>query len=145
VTDHIPERHPHTKAILDVLGSTGLAFGAGKKPDGTGWQDDPGLSVFVPYGVLHPLSGALDGPLGCPDDDLSAVWQVTAVGADQQQCEQVADRARVALLTLPITVPGRFVGRMSIDVLVGAVRDDSDITEEWISRDQFRLTTAPSP
>lgn len=146
MSQHLPELAPHSDGLLDVLDSTGIAVGDGKKPDGAGWQAAPGASTFVPYLILHPIPGGrLDGPLGAPDDDLVAVWQVTAVGADRSQCERVADRARTALLTQTITVPGRFVGRCSIDVLSGARRDDSDITEVWIATDRFRLATTPNP
>lgn len=140
----IPELRPHSTAILSVLNGTQITFGRGKQPEGTGWQDSPGLSVFVPYGILHPISGLLDGPLGCPDDDLAGIWQVTSVGADQEQCEGVADTARTALLTQPIVIPGRFTGRMAVEVLIGARRDDSDVTEVWIATDQYRLASSPS-
>lgn len=141
----IPEIRSHSTGLEQVLAATGVPVGRGDRPAETGWQGAPGQSVFVAYLELHPIPGGfLDGPLGCPDDDLDGIWQVTAVGGNQEQCELAADLARTALLTQIPTVVDRAVCRVSIDLLSGARRDDTVTPPVWISTDRFRFSTTPS-
>lgn len=138
-----PARSPHTTALLRALDSrTGILVGDGRKPDGGGWQGDPGTSEFVRYLVLHPLPGGeFDGPLGDPNADSSLPWQVTAVGASRAQCEDAADAARAALLGEPITVPDRGGSRVRVDTPGGARPEDPQRPTVWISTERYRFDT----
>lgn len=143
---NIPQRAPHTNALLELLATTSHPVGRGEKPADGGWQGAGESAPFVAYLVLHPIPGGnLDGPLGAPDDDMTGVWQVTAVGAIPEQAEWAADQARDALLTTVPDVDGRAVTRIQVDVLSGVFRDTTVEPSVWISTDRYRIQSTPEP
>ena len=141
---NVPAIDTHSDALCDVLQATALLARRGQKPEGGGWQGAAGQSAFKAYLILHTLPGMLDGPVADANADLDGVWQVTAVGATQEQCEKAADLARTALLTQTITIASRAVDRISVDQLNGTRRDDTVQPPVWISTDRFRLATTPA-
>lgn len=143
----------HTTAILDVLDAELKTFDAGA-PDldqtpgvlgSWGWQGTPGQSRFRAYYVLYPLPGGVfDGPLGCPDDDASLIWQVTCVGATARQCEAAVDRANSVLVGQPLTIPGRYVTRVQADMAGGGVRRDDTVQPPvFIATPRYRVDSVP--
>lgn len=139
----------HTSAIVDALDGVVYTFdgGAPQNPGGQGWgwQGDPGDSKFKPYCIVFPLPGGIfDGPLGCPDDDASLIWQVTCVGRDRPQCESIADRVNATLIGQPLSIPGRFVTRVRADMAQGgARRDDTVQPPVFIATPIIRVDSVP--
>lgn len=141
--------NPHTTAIVDALDAVLKTFDAGA-PDldggqGWGWQGDPPASTFKPYLIVYPLPGGVfDGTLGCPSDDASLIFQVTAVGATRAQCEAAVDRANEVLVEQPLTVPGRYVARVQADMAGGgARRDDTVQPPVFIATPRYRVDSTP--
>lgn len=142
----------HTSAIVDVLNTDPdfYTFDAGYPTEpggkGWGWQGTPGKSRFLPYAIVVPLPGGLyDGPLGCPDDDASLMWQVTCVGANRPQCEATVDRVNTLLIGQPLTVPGRFISRVWADMAGGgARRDDAVQPPVFVATPRYRVESSPA-
>ncbi|MFF3443646.1 hypothetical protein [Streptosporangium sp. NPDC002721] len=99
---------PHTDAVVALLIAAGVLVGRGKAPTGGGWASNPGTSTFTGYTVLYPFTGR-DEPtsLGQVHHSLDFTFQLTCVGATQQQAEGVVDAVRVALVGVTPTVAGR--------------------------------------
>lgn len=136
---------PVTEAIITALATAGLNVGDGEKPAGAGWQGTPGQSVFKGYVVVHPVGGfEIDGTLDQPSDDVWPMHQLTSYGAKRAQCEEVADDAREAMLTIPLTVSGRSLGRYRID-LVGVVTRTDDVQPPiFMAPDRYAVFTTPA-
>lgn len=149
--------NPHTSAILDVLNAELKTFDAGA-PDlnstpgivasgthGWGWQGKPGESAFKPYRVLYPIiGGTFEGPLGCPSDDASLIYQVTCVGRDRPQCEWIVDNTNDLLVEQPLTVAGRSIMRVWCDMAGGgARRDDTVQPPVFIATPRYRVESTP--
>lgn len=142
----------HTSAIVDALEPEFKTFDAGM-PDldinpggrGWGWQGEPGASTFKPYCIVIPLTGGtFDGPLGCPDNDASLIWQVTCVGANRPQCESIVDRVNDVLIGQPMTVSNRFIARVWADMAGGgARRDDTVQPPVFIATPRYRIESTP--
>lgn len=145
--------HPHTSAIVDALDAdpdlyvfdAGFPAAAGGK--GWGWQSTPGASKFEPYVIVQPLpGGTFDGPLGCPDDDASLIWQVTCVGATRAQCEATADRVNSILVGQELTVTGRLIYRVWADMAGGGARRDDEVQPPvFIATPRYRVESTPAP
>lgn len=152
MTIDLAKLNPHTTAIVDALdavlktfdaGSPGLAaLGGG---EGWGWQGKPLESKFKPYCIVYPLPGGVfDGPLGCPDNDASLIWQVTCVGATRPQCEWVVDKVNATLVGQPLTIPNRYVTRVQADMAGGgARRDDTVQPPVFIATPRCRVDSVP--
>lgn len=136
----------HTEAIKTTLAanSASIPVGRGEAPAGGGWAGVEGKSAFTAYFVLHPINASFDGPVADSQADLEGVWQVTAVGANQQQCEQAADVARTTLRRNVISITGRTVSLVQCEPN-GARPDHTIKPVVWISTDRYRITTTPSP
>lgn len=134
-----------TESIIAALDTAGLNVGDGEKPAGAGWQGAPGESNFKGYVVVHPVGGFdIDGTLDQPSDDVWPMHQLSAFGATRAQCEEVADDAREAMLTIPLTVSGRTLGRYRID-LVGVVTRTDDVQPPiYMSPDRYTVYTTPT-
>jgi len=135
-----------TAAILNVLTSAGFVVGDGEAPDSAGWQGAQGASTYVPYVDVHPTPGGLtDGPIGDPNTDAFADYQIISVGAVRAQAEAVGDAVRAVLLATPLTVAnGRTVAHVSLDMLGGTIRDDSVQPSVFYVSDRVRVLTVPS-
>ncbi|MGW5003236.1 hypothetical protein ACWEP8_36910 [Streptomyces hydrogenans] len=147
------DRLPVTKAVAATLATaSGKPVGRGSIP----------LGAEPPYYLLTVVSTTPGGaPLADENEDLSIVYQVTAVTgpapstagsyAVADQAEWLADKARRAFLARdpdtgqwlhPITVVGaRVIGR-SLDTEPGGSRDDSDAIIDNVQRFRLDLTSA---
>lgn len=99
---------PHTDAVITLLTGATVAVGRGKPPSGSGWQGSPGTSDFKPYAVIYPFPGQ-DEPtsLAKTHESLDFAFQITFVGAVQDQVETLMDKARAALIGVAPSVAGR--------------------------------------
>jgi hypothetical protein len=142
----------HTDALIDVLETELRVFDGGAPEDdpnpgeGWGWQGVPGQSAFIPYVIVYPLSGGIfDGPLGCPSDDASLIWQITCVGGDRQQCELTVDRVNALIVEQPLTVTGRHISRVWADMAGGGARRDDEVQPPvFIATPRYRIESSPS-
>lgn len=144
----------HTSAVVDLLDTPKVkCFDAGN-PDptegagnGFGWQDTPGQSQFLPYRIVYPIPGGFfDGPLGCPSDDASLIFQVTCVGATRPQCEAIVDDTNALLVEQPasLVITGRYVTRVWAEMAGGgARRDDEAQPPVFIATPRYRVDTVP--
>lgn len=146
MTQYVPLLDTHAEAILFVLQSTAIAARRGEKPRSGGWQGAPGQSPFKPYLILHYMGGDLTGTVSNPNDDLTSLWQVTAVGGTAEQCTEADDLARAALLAVDaVEVVNRAVDRMQVEAL-SEIRPDRTVSPQvWISTPVYRLDTSPNP
>jgi hypothetical protein len=103
-------------------------------------------SAYVPYVNVHPTPGGLtDGTIAETDVDAGADYILISVGATRVQAETVADDVREVMLGTPLTLPNsRKVAHMRIEMLGGAIRDDTVQPPVWIVSDRYRLLTVPS-
>ena len=135
-----------TDAIVALLEGESLSVGDGKKPPDAGWQGDPGTSSFVPYVNVHPLSGGVtDGTITDPDDDADSLYQLTCVGGTREQAEWISDKARTAMLQpQALSVPGRTINRVGVDMLGGVRQDNSVEPVVFMGIDHFRVQSVPN-
>lgn len=85
-------------------------------------------AAVPPYVVLYAGPGRHEGSLGDRFRDLFLEFQITAVGTTSEQAEWAADAARLVLLTMQPTVPGRQVQPLwQVDSSQPVARDD-DVT-----------------
>lgn len=115
----------HTDAVAARLTAAELLVGRGGKPEGGGWQGEPGRSLFVPYAVLFPASGTTGGDLCDPHEYLDYTCQVTVVAATQRDAETVMDRVRIALVGQRPAVTGRSAWPVYVLTDRPATRDDT--------------------
>ncbi len=127
-----------TDAIIAALEAAGLNVGDAVRPDDA--------TATAGYVVVYGLGGGTtDGPVGNPEDDAAALYQLTSVGHDRKQAEWVADKARQVLLAATLTLTGgRKVLRVGVDMLGGVIRDDDVAPPIWYSPDRYRIFTTPS-
>lgn len=96
--------------LTDILLTT-MASGTAKPvgdtviPPGGGWAGHPNASNWMPYTILSPLSATRSsGPLAHSQSEWQMPYAITAYGIRRDQCELMADNARVSLETLVHTV-----------------------------------------
>lgn len=144
----LPKARLVTDALLTVLSSAPVLIGDGETPAGGGYPGGNPLKAFVPYANLHPLAGGVTGgSLERPDDDARIIYQVTSVGSTREQAEWVSDETQDVLLSLPVSVDGRDVLLVTVDMLGGARRDDSlgaSSPPVWVCPSRYRVTTTPT-
>ena len=134
-----------TAAIIYRLTSAGFVVGDNEAPDTGGWQGSPGTSTFVGYVDVHPTPGGpTNGTMATPSSDAFPDYQIISVGATRAQAEHIGDEVREAMLQGPLTVPGRSVIQLRLDMLGGAVRDDTVQQALFFVSDRYRLTTVPA-
>jgi hypothetical protein len=125
------EARPHTdaavKAIEDLVEAQAstVLVGRGVPPPGSGWQGEPGISVFRPFVVVYPSPGSPDGSLAEPMEYLDYSAQATCVSASSEAVESVVDLVKVAWVNAPIPVPGRFCYRGQVLSEGQVSREDS--------------------
>jgi hypothetical protein len=135
-----------TAAIIARLTGAGFTVGDGEAPESAGWQGAQGASAYVPYVDVHPTPGGLvDGTMLDPYVDAAADYQIISVGATRAQAETVGDAVRATLQASPLTVAnGRTVAHLRLDMLGGAIRDDSVQPSVFYVSDRWRILTVPS-
>jgi hypothetical protein len=129
VTSPAPAR-PHTDAAVTAIQTTATAqvsqvlVGRGVQPPGSGWQGEPGASVFRPYVVVYGTPGVPDGSVADPVEYLDYTAQATCVAATSEGAEAVADLVKAAWINAPLIVAGRasYPGQVLTDR--PATRDD---------------------
>lgn len=122
---------PHTSAAIKAIEDLVLAragqilVGRGVQPAGSGWQGEPGASIFRPYVVVYPWPGTPDGSVALPVEYLDYSAQATCVGATQEGAEAVSDLVKAAWVNASLTVTDRssYPGQITTDRPV--TRDDS--------------------
>lgn len=123
-TPTVAAAEPHTTALAAHLETGGLLVGRGDKPDGGGWQAEPGDSDFIAYVVLYPAAGLTDGVLGNPHEELDYLAQLTCVAATQQGAERLADAVKTLLIGQIVPVTGRGMYPFQLVTSSPATRDD---------------------
>lgn len=121
----LPSSRLHTDAVIAALEGASLLVGDAIRPDGAGWADEPGQSVFTPYVIVYRLLGRYDGTITAPDDDAYFEYQLTVVGETREQTEGVTDAALAALIGQEITTSGRRGLRCSVTDTGSLRRDDA--------------------
>jgi hypothetical protein len=135
---------PHTDAMVAALTDAGMLVGRGKKPDGAGWQGEPGQSEYASYIVLYPGPGTTDGDLCDPHEYLDYSCQLTTVAATQDGAEAVMDIAKTALVGVRLDVTGRSAWPVYIDSDRPATRDDTVSPPVHYAVAVFRFRTGPA-
>ncbi|MER5420332.1 hypothetical protein [Streptosporangium roseum] len=137
---------PHTDGIVALLTAGNVLVGRGKPPSGGGWADNPGTSTFTGYAVLYPFTGRDEAmSLAQVHDEFEFPFQITGVGATQQQAEGVMDLIRVALVGATPAVVGRIaypVYQIPLDRPV--TRDDAVAPPVHYGVAQFRFRSNPA-
>lgn len=152
MTFTIPAVAPHAQAVVDQLATNGdgVLVDRGRKPDGAGWQGDPGKSRFKGYMVVHPLDGgAADGPAADPSADIHWPFQITCVGATADQADRIADLAGELLMGSrdAITVPGRRLVQPITRPSTGPARQDRTLGDDqtlFYATPRFEAWTTPT-
>lgn len=103
------DRAPLTTAVRTMLAAaTGRPCGVGGLPL-VGGKPAP-----LPYSILYPLSGYVDGaPFSDASEDAHLTYQVTIVAARFDQAEWLADRIRGVLLRR--TAAGDWEHQVTVD------------------------------
>lgn len=136
----------HGDAVLAKLTAEGVVVGDGEPPtEPYGWRhvassDD----YFIPYAIVYPMPGTFDGNLAEANDDADLVYQVTCVGESRMACQLVEDKVNAALLPGALTVTGRSVTQVRVEIGGGIRRDDTVRPAVFISTPRFRLSTTPA-
>lgn len=99
------QRSPLTDAVLAQLRQGGRPVGDAEQPRNgvAGWIGQPNTegTNFVAYSVVSPLSsGAQQGPLSDPGEDVQFGYAITSFGVSRTQCEDQADLMRYQLMLI---------------------------------------------
>lgn len=140
------DRAPMTAAVRAMLATaTGRTCGVGGLP----LVD--GKPAPLPYSVLYPLGGPVDGaPFSDAAEDAHLTYQVTIVAARTDQAEWLADRVRRAFLERtpvgeweqPLAAPGLSLWARELVVDEGV---DPTVTEDVVTYVQrYTLSTTAS-
>ncbi|MGW2585887.1 hypothetical protein ACWCYZ_31980 [Streptomyces virginiae] len=143
------DRAPLTPAVRTMLAAaTGRPCGVGGLP----LVD--GKPAPLPYSVLYPLGGPVDGaPFSDASEDAHLTYQVTIVAARTDQAEWLADRIRRAFLgrTLaggweqPLSAPGLSVWARELVVDECADPADTGDVVSYVQRYQLSASASASP
>ena len=143
-----------TQVMLNQMATTGQPVGDATSPIEGGWQGQPNAdgSNFKPYVVLTPGPASVsDGPFGDTQADWQLGYTITSFGVSREQCEWMADTARVAALTLARTtvmlngdsyavqqVREQVLGPVQrVDATEPAYFGQTDTLQIWISKELF--------
>ncbi|MFI6296857.1 hypothetical protein ACIBEJ_35070 [Nonomuraea sp. NPDC050790] len=141
-----PAAKPHTDAVVSLLTAATVAVGRGKPPSTGGWQGPPGASNFVPYAVIYPFTGRDEATsLARTHDSLDFTFQLTCVGAVQDQVETLMDKVRAALIGITPSVASRTafaIYQVPIDRPV--TRDDAVAPPVHYGITQFHFRSDPT-
>lgn len=138
-------RGPETAALLTLLNAADVLTGDAVRPPGGGFPGDDSTRPFVPYAVLHQgVTVDVDGPVSDPNADAANEYQVTSVGLTRASASVIADRAKTALLTTPLTVAGRHVQLVEWTGGRPADRDDDTTPPLFYVIDLYSVTTSPA-
>lgn len=134
-----------TAAIITALTNAGYTVGDGEAPAAGGWSGAPITSTYVPYVNVHGVpGGSTDGTIADLDADASADYILISVGATRAQAEAMGDDVRATMVSGDLPLTGRRVALRRVEMLGGAVRDDTVQPPVWIVSDRFRFLTVPT-
>jgi hypothetical protein len=140
----VPLLDAHTAGVIACLSEAGIRTGDGERPAGAGWQDAEGVSEFLAYAIVYPLTPRLSGSIARGSDNLTGTWQTTSVSRDRHGAQVVDDKARAALLE-GLVVAGRYVWPVRFDG-GGEVRRDTSTKGPplFYAASRFTIRTTPS-
>lgn len=138
----LSQTKPLTAKIKEVLEAANLLVGQAQAPDGGGWQEDGSFNNYV---VIYsiPTSGS-GGVLGDPQADVQLVYQITCVGESDEDAKWVVDKVIPAMLAANLSVTGRKVALVKLEMSPGIRRDDDMQPPLFLATPRFRLWTTPS-
>lgn len=133
-------------ALVSEVESLGVVVGDGEAPAGSGWQGPPGESTFVPYVVVHFISGGIaDGPLVGGHDDPQYVVQLSCHGATRAQAQYLADVTRPTVLAFRPIIDGARVMHVAVDMEGGSRRVDTVQPAQYQAVPRYRIYATPGP
>lgn len=131
----VPKQRDHTEAVYAALAAAGMTVGKGKPPDGAA------LPYLVVRGFGMPPA---EGPVSDQHADVSPNVLVRGVGLTQDSAEIVADLARGVLLTAALTVPGRVVTQVKLEVSQPTQQDQDVSPSLYYTTDVYGVWTTPA-
>ena len=90
--------------LVPLLGTDGVLVGRSLAPPAGGWAGgQPGVGNFVGYTVVKTGKAVLleSDPLGHNRMSWKCAYALTSSGGNESHCEDVADRVRAAVVSLP--------------------------------------------
>ena len=142
------QRAPLTQRLLTQLALTSKPVGDARAPQSGGWsgnQPNKDGSNFQPYTVLTPNPATnSSGPLGDAQADWQLAYSIASFGVSRQQCEWMADKARLTLIALrhELVTLGDDIYRVQqvrVDALGGLQRVDATDPPYWGENDQITV------
>lgn len=143
-------RRKFTSAVISAVSTeTGKPVGDAEAPDGGGWQGEVNDSDFVPYTVVTPMGSPQgEGPIGDAQSIVEFQYGLTCYGVSREQCEWMADEARLAGKTLVRTTVELSTG-LSVSVMgywVTSYGQVDRVGEEppwWVQTDTVVFNVSP--
>lgn len=145
------ERRIITKYLFTLLETSGKPVGLSQSPIAGGWRGQPNVdgTNFTPYVVINPNpstapSGFAEGPISEWQADWKLSYSVASFGVMPEQCEWMADTARILLnqATGEVITSGSnsyVVQQVRVDGLGGLVRVDATEPPYWGQNDQISI------
>lgn len=136
--------HPHNTAVLALVRAAWALVGDAQAPAGLTY-DAKGLLISA-YAVVYPIGSAtFDGSLDGSDGqgDAWPITQVTYVGRTREQADALRSKVREQLLGQAVTVNGRRVGPVELDVELAVTRDDDVRPPVFYAIDRYRCYSTP--
>ena len=129
----------HTDAVVAAVdAAVSVPVGDGEAP------------ATLPHVVVYAVDGgSVSGPLGAPDDDVDMPFRVICVADGdlaRKAVQWLQHATRSALLDQTVTVAGRSLIRVTLEVPGGVRRDDDlgeKIGQRFYTSDLFHLSTVP--
>ncbi len=135
---------PHTDAVVAAITAIPMLVGRGRKPDGAGWQGNPGTSAYVRYAVVYPFGPTPDGNVSEPLEYLDYKAQINVFGATETQAEDAADDVRAALIGRRLAVAGRSTYPVQTPGGPPARRDESVTPPVYLAVVEIEFRSQPS-
>lgn len=129
--------HAAVVTLLATVGECDL----GRKPDGGGWQGDPGLSPFEPYTIVWGAGARPEGQMSSLHAQGHAVVQLSTFGASPQSAGARAQTNRESIFGL--TIAGRTVSSI-VHLMSRGPTENTDAGVDqavWMVVDQFDIWT----
>lgn len=144
MTISIAPTTPHTDAVVAAIAAIPMLAGRGRKPDGAGWQGNPGTSNYVRYAVVYPFGPEPDGSVAEPLEYLNYQAQINVFGATENQAEDAADDVRAALIGRRLTVAGRSTYRVQTPGGPPIRRDESVTPPVYLAVVEIAFRSQPA-
>lgn len=135
----LPSIEAHTNAVISTLEGFGLIVGDAEAPANKEELLAQGKGYVVVYQVP---GGTSSGNLDNPSADAVYIYQVTCVGTRRVQADWLADKVS-GLLQANLSVPGRYIPTIKVNMHGGARRDDTVTPPVFLSTPRFRIASTP--